>query len=237
LGTSERTASDYRNNVGDAKSSAAAELMTALERKGTAYVTQLVQSYQVLTDAYMHLAMASTTEFHQGARAKKPILISQVCGPKQRLDNCLRSGPKSLPHCPPCVLTKPPPLRPGCDYGEGREDPIGAERIDRFENSFTITETGINRPKVVMCIGSKGGKFRQLVKGQDDIRQDAIMQQVFKYVNDLMTDREKKGCLKPSKMLQNKLKLVTYHIVPLSPITGVSLQSRWVSLNLNILPI
>jgi hypothetical protein len=54
LGTSERTASHYRNNVGDAKSSAAAELMTVLERKGTAYVTQLVQSYQVLTDAYMH---------------------------------------------------------------------------------------------------------------------------------------------------------------------------------------
>jgi ataxia telangiectasia mutated family protein len=31
-----------------------------------------------------------------------------------------------------------------------------------------------------MCIGSKGGRYKQLVKGEDDLRQDAIMEQVSK---------------------------------------------------------
>jgi phosphatidylinositol kinase/protein kinase (PI-3 family) len=34
---------------------------------------------------------------------------------------------------------------------------------------------GINAPKVIVCIGSDGNKYRQLAKsGNDDLRQDAV---------------------------------------------------------------
>ncbi|KAF3847994.1 hypothetical protein F7725_021022 [Dissostichus mawsoni] len=36
---------------------------------------------------------------------------------------------------------------------------------------------GVNLPKIIDCVGSDGTSRRQLVKGQDDLRQDAVMQQ------------------------------------------------------------
>lgn len=34
---------------------------------------------------------------------------------------------------------------------------------------------GVNAPKVVECLGSDGGRYRQLAKsGNDDLRQDAV---------------------------------------------------------------
>ncbi|KAH9382206.1 hypothetical protein HPB48_021059 [Haemaphysalis longicornis] len=47
-------------------------------------------------------------------------------------------------------------------------------------------------PKVVTCFGQDGRSYKQLVKGRDDLRQDAVMQQAFGLVNRLL-DQEKKG--------------------------------------------
>ncbi len=44
-----------------------------------------------------------------------------------------------------------------------------------FHPTFSLTETGLHRPKIVICLGAAGGQFKQLVKGEDDIRQDCIM--------------------------------------------------------------
>jgi ataxia telangiectasia mutated family protein len=55
--------------------------------------------------------------------------------------------------------------------------------IAAFDPRFTITETGISRPKIVVCHGNDGRVYKQLVKGGDDMRQDAIMQQLFGIVN------------------------------------------------------
>ena len=41
-------------------------------------------------------------------------------------------------------------------------------------------------PKVVSCCGSDSIRYRQLVKGKDDLRQDAVMQQVFVLMNRLL---------------------------------------------------
>jgi ataxia telangiectasia mutated family protein len=120
-------------------------------------------------------------------------------------------------------------VRPGKDYGYGKEDPIGGERIAGFESDFAITDSGIHRPKIVVCTGSRGGSFRQLVKGEDDIRQDAIMSQVFTYVNNLMKRRNsnKMPGEGPSnsdtvtRRTRHKLNMVTYNVLPLSPSSGV----------------
>jgi ataxia telangiectasia mutated family protein len=61
---------------------------------------------------------------------------------------------------------------------------------------------GLNLPKLIECVGSDGLKYKQLVKGtnyipfsifsqflyigKDDLRQDAVMQQMFSLVNTLL---------------------------------------------------
>ena len=57
--------------------------------------------------------------------------------------------------------------------------------IEKFKPTFKLAN-GINLPKIVECIGSDGVARRQLVKGKDDLRQDAVMQQVFGMVNSLL---------------------------------------------------
>lgn len=42
---------------------------------------------------------------------------------------------------------------------------------------YCLLLSGIHRPKIVHCDDSAGQKHRQLVKGADDIRQDAVMEQ------------------------------------------------------------
>lgn len=93
-----------------------------------------------------------------------------------------------------------------------------------FEPTFKLTTSGIHRPKIIQCIGSKGTRFKQLVKGEDDMRQDAIMQQVFGTVNDLFRHEENdfiKKNLGSYISGTRQLRLITYGITPLSPTSGV----------------
>ncbi|XP_069003708.1 serine-protein kinase ATM [Embiotoca jacksoni] len=72
---------------------------------------------------------------------------------------------------------------------------------------------GVNLPKIIDCVGSDGKSRRQLVKGQDDLRQDAVMQQVFGMCSMLLqrnTDTRKR-----------KLNIRQYKVVPFSQRSGV----------------
>ncbi|CAG6005665.1 unnamed protein product [Menidia menidia] len=72
---------------------------------------------------------------------------------------------------------------------------------------------GVNLPKIIDCLGSDGKTRRQLVKGQDDLRQDAVMQQVFSMCSMLLqrnTDTRKR-----------KLNIRRYKVVPFSQRSGV----------------
>ena len=82
-----------------------------------------------------------------------------------RLDTCLGGSSRRQLPCPPYILSRPPPIRPGKDYGNGRNDPIDSERIASFKPVFSLTDTGLHRPKIIECIGSKGSTFKQVVKG------------------------------------------------------------------------
>ena len=200
---------------------AASELIMELKRGEIKWIGLLIESYQILANAYVQLAMAPTEQLHRGETNKFPY-TAIIKKASDRLDCCL--GRRSLEVAyPPCILTKPPQIRPGCDYGDGMKDPIGSERVSGFDSSFTVTDTGIHRPKIVVCIGSRGGRFRQLVKGEDDVRQDAVMQQVFGYVNQLT------GAHRPpsSRGIDPHLRLVTYNIIPLGPKSGVSEMLRF----------
>ncbi|XP_070172770.1 serine-protein kinase ATM [Polyergus mexicanus] len=72
---------------------------------------------------------------------------------------------------------------------------------------------GVTAPKKVICVGTDGVQRRQLVKGKDDLRQDAVMQQVFTVMNTLLrTCKETK---------RRNLRIRTYKVVPLTQRSGV----------------
>ncbi|XP_017057473.2 LOW QUALITY PROTEIN: serine/threonine-protein kinase ATM [Drosophila ficusphila] len=72
---------------------------------------------------------------------------------------------------------------------------------------------GLNAPVRVMCVCSDGQTRAQLVKGKDDLRQDAVMQQVFGIVNELLRQ--------DSEFIDRKLKLRTYKVTPMSMRSGI----------------
>ncbi|GFR95642.1 ATM serine/threonine kinase, partial [Elysia marginata] len=82
----------------------------------------------------------------------------------------------------------------------------------KFERTFLIAG-GINLPKIIGLICSDGTKRTSLVKGRDDMRQDAVMQQVFSLVNQLLAaDQETR---------LRQLSIRTYKVVPLSQNSGL----------------
>ncbi|XP_069615249.1 serine-protein kinase ATM [Ranitomeya imitator] len=99
---------------------------------------------------------------------------------------------------------------------ELKVDPSG-----KYENMVTITSFrpefrlagGLNLPKIIDCVGSDGKERRQLVKGRDDLRQDAVMQQVFQMCNTLLQ--------RDSETRKRKLSIRRYKVVPLSQRSGV----------------
>ncbi|KAK7281904.1 hypothetical protein RIF29_10269 [Crotalaria pallida] len=73
---------------------------------------------------------------------------------------------------------------------------------------------GINAPKVVECMGSDGCKYRQLAKsGNDDLRQDAVMEQFFGLVNTFLRNHQ--------DTRKRRLGVRTYKVVPFTPSAGV----------------
>nr|KYP35766.1 Serine/threonine-protein kinase ATM [Cajanus cajan] len=73
---------------------------------------------------------------------------------------------------------------------------------------------GINAPKVVECLGSDGHRYRQLAKsGNDDLRQDAVMEQFFGLVNTFLRNHQ--------DTWKRRLGVRTYKVVPFTPSAGV----------------
>ncbi|XP_036180388.1 serine-protein kinase ATM isoform X7 [Myotis myotis] len=99
---------------------------------------------------------------------------------------------------------------------EIKVDPTGEYRnlvtIQSFKAEFRLAG-GVNLPKIIDCVGSDGKERRQLVKGRDDLRQDAVMQQVFQMCNTLLQ--------RNTETRKRKLTICTYKVVPLSQRSGV----------------
>lgn len=84
--------------------------------------------------------------------------------------------------------------------------------IRKYSESFGKVG-GVNGPKKLICHGTDGKPRAQMIKGKDDLRQDAVMQQVFTVMN---------GLLRSSKEAKQKnLHVKTYKIVPLTQRSGV----------------
>nr|XP_009682092.1 PREDICTED: serine-protein kinase ATM isoform X1 [Struthio camelus australis] len=99
---------------------------------------------------------------------------------------------------------------------EIKVDPTGSYEnlvtIMSFKPEFRLAG-GLNLPKIIDCVGSDGKERRQLVKGRDDLRQDAVMQQVFQMCNTLLQQN--------TETRKRKLTIRRYKVVPLSQRSGV----------------
>lgn len=105
----------------------------------------------------------------------------------------------------------PPPtidirLRADCDY-------TSVPRLVEFEPNFSIA-SGVSAPKIVTVRGSDGRRYKQLFKGgNDDLRQDSIMEQVFEQVSNLLRDHR--------ATRRRNLGIRTYKVIPLTINAGI----------------
>lgn len=106
------------------------------------------------------------------------------------------------------VITATFPVDPSCQYHEG-----SFPYFKGLSDSVVIMN-GINAPKVVECLGSDGHKYKQLAKsGNDDLRQDAVMEQFFGLVNTFLQNHR--------DTWKRRLAVRTYKVVPFTPSAGV----------------
>ncbi|KAJ6760715.1 SERINE/THREONINE-PROTEIN KINASE ATM [Salix purpurea] len=106
------------------------------------------------------------------------------------------------------VVTATFPVDRDCHYHEG-----SFPHFKGLADSVRIMN-GINAPKVVECHGSDGQKYRQLAKsGNDDLRQDAVMEQFFGLVNTFLQNNR--------DTWKRRLGVRTYKVVPFTPSAGV----------------
>ncbi|XP_017218492.1 serine/threonine-protein kinase ATM [Daucus carota subsp. sativus] len=106
------------------------------------------------------------------------------------------------------VVTSTFPIDHSCQYPEG-----SFAHFKGLADSVTVMN-GINAPKVVECLGSDGNKYRQLAKsGNDDLRQDAVMEQFFGLVNTFLQNHR--------DTWKRRLRIRTYKVVPFTPSAGV----------------
>ncbi|KAF9415043.1 hypothetical protein HW555_007199 [Spodoptera exigua] len=97
------------------------------------------------------------------------------------------------------------PILKHCNY----ED---IHTLRAFDNNFELVG-GVNCPKKINCQDNTGRNHILLIKGGDDLKQDAVMQQVFTIVNTLLE--------KNPVTNKNKLHIRTYKVVPMSRLSGV----------------
>lgn len=99
------------------------------------------------------------------------------------------------------------PIDITCQYS-----PESMPCISLYDTKFKPA-SGVHAPKITNCRGSNGAFYTQLFKGGDDVRQDAIMEQVFELVNEVLT--------RDPECQKRRLRFKTYNVIPLSPDTGV----------------
>ncbi|TVY45705.1 Serine/threonine-protein kinase [Lachnellula occidentalis] len=102
--------------------------------------------------------------------------------------------------------TMPIPISADLDYSR-------LPSMIKLEPVFSIA-SGVSTPKIITVIAENGARLKQLVKGsQDDLRQDAIMEQVFEQVSELLKTSQ--------STRQRDLGIRTYKVVPLNSVAGV----------------
>ncbi|KAG2385493.1 hypothetical protein C9374_003308 [Naegleria lovaniensis] len=157
-------------------------------------INPIVDAYTTLMDAIIQLAFLELSPEQkrnqsQPHKLSSKLLISQI-------------KPLSIP-----VLTADVPIISTGDYNMAC-----LPCIQGFSENFSLAG-GLNLPKIITCKASNGSNYRQLVKGNDDMRQDHVIEQLFGVVNQLLA--------KEKDTRKRKLLVRTYKVIPTSPTSGI----------------
>ncbi|XP_029417756.1 serine-protein kinase ATM isoform X1 [Nannospalax galili] len=153
--------------------------------------SKMVKNVETLCDAYIILANLDASQW-RSQRKGISIPANQPITKLKNLEDVV-------------VPTMEIKVDPTGEYGN-------LVTIQSFKSEFRLAG-GLNLPKIIDCVGSDGKERRQLVKGRDDLRQDAVMQQVFQMCNSLLQ--------RNTETRKRKLTICTYKVVPLSQRSGV----------------
>ena len=197
-----RGAQQYACNIDQGKMQAAKGYLEEMKRR----VGPIVEVTERMCQAYVDLAMFDTQALHGAASLTFPSSTFRLPSTGLPIDQLISRRSDVLP---PLLTTE---IRPN---PSGNYDSI--VRLKGFKPEVSLTPTGVHRPKIIYALGTDGVYRKQLVKGMDDTRQDAVIQQVFSIVNLLLRD--------------NDLSIRTYRVVPLSPQAGVL---EWVENTMSI---
>lgn len=182
-GNEEKMASLYRGDTG--KKDAAVEILDRLQPEHGETVLEMKK----VADAYIALSEMSPRSKH----GKKKIDISRT--------QLIRLG--ELKDVPVPTVALPMHASASCER---------LPHIMGFEKSAGVCD-GLSKPLRIKCIGSDGVIYPQVVKGRDDLRGDAVMEQMFTIMNSLLE--------KDAEASRRSLHVRTYRIIPLSPFTGI----------------
>ena len=192
-----------KGNISMTRKQAAEEIYHKLLAEG-GDILKTTSCMEKFLQNYIDLAVASTDIFHKSGKCKG-IKFSDVQARGKRFHELLDSYPIKPP-----ILTKDIGISiRGQDYAANGL----VTRIVEIPPEFNITENGISRPKIIICRGDDGKSYRQLVKSGDDMRQDAVMQQVFRTVNQILRRYESTRA--------RRLNIRTYNVIPTNPQTGL----------------
>ncbi|KAF8249612.1 hypothetical protein K440DRAFT_542932 [Wilcoxina mikolae CBS 423.85] len=179
------------------RQTAAVGIVDNLKQKRTS--RDVVSALDSTTQAYDKLAQVKADKKKDNSRMTLSILLQKERERARRFERDIPSY--GIP--PPTMHID---VRADSDYSR-------LPRIVRYEPAVSIA-SGLSLPKVIKCVASDGTTFKQLVKGgTDDMRQDAIMEQVFEQVSVLL----RRGRI----TRQRNLKIRTYKVVPLSSNSGI----------------
>ena len=124
-------------------------------------------------------------------------------------------GPMPIPK--KCTLLREPNIRDlpmlSIDVQiKSNADYTNVVRIDKFEPTCTFPG-GVTKPKLLTCLGSDGNRYKMLLKGREDLRKDAVIQQGFGLINQLLAQ--------DAWFVEKDVRIRTYKIVPLSQSSGL----------------
>ncbi|XP_019720538.1 serine-protein kinase ATM [Hippocampus comes] len=169
------------------RSNVAQKIISAVRKKRG----EMIRGIERLCDAYITLAYLDASR-HKVEKKAIPIPADQPIHQIKDLDEVAI----------PTVELKVDP--------SGRYDDVVT--VHSFLPHYHLAG-GVNLPKIIDCVGSDGKSRRQLVKGKDDLRQDAVMQQVFAMCSMLL--------LRNTDTHKRKLNIRRYKVVPFSQCSGV----------------
>ena len=105
------------------------------------------------------------------------------------------------------IITAHLPVDPACAYPDGT-----FPTLHKMPATVTLPG-GVNVPRKLDVLASDGQVYPQLAKGKDDLRQDAVMQQVFGHASALLRST-------PGARARG-MRMHTYKVIPFNPTAGL----------------